>query len=199
MYYQAESIRIKCQETDPKRKTLLKEIEGEARRKGYYIVANNIAIDLARATTDERDKLELLESVLSKPDDPYNRIRAVLSKANYLTDRNRPDHLTLRDQHLLFFAYSFLFCQRMAALFAQCHSAIWKLMKSRGDIVQLLRVFRLSSFLWRIRGEDGLENRYLSDMQELDLSDIRKLADPAVRIDLAYIDRRIQKAIAGTT
>jgi hypothetical protein len=196
MYHQAQAIIIGFRESDPGRRTHLKELEKRARQKDHTVVANNIALSLVDAADDENEKLSLLNAVLGKKmEDPYNGIRAVIRKANYLTERNKYDQLSLREQQLLIFAYSYLFCQRLTTLFASCHQAIWKILAARNDIVQLLRIFRLSSFLWRIRGKDDLEKRYISYLEELDLSQLRRLTDKGVQIDLDYLDRRIQKAL----
>ena len=197
LYYQSETIKIRFRENGSQRRVLLKGLEEKARHKKHFVVANNICLSLAEDEEGaEAERLSLLETVLSEREDPYNRIRAAITKTQYLNKRAKLDRLTQRDLQLLLFAYSFLFSQRMANLFNQCHRAIWGILKFRNDTIQLLRIFRLSSFLWRIRGKDSLEKTYLSEIEKMDLKAIRGLRDERVRIDVDYLDRRRQKGIA---
>lgn len=196
-FMHAESIKAEFKE-EPERRNLLKDLEKKARKKGYTIVANNIALDLARTSSNADEKSVLLESVLGDSDDPYNRIRAVIDKANLLAINNNTSGLGSRDRQILNFAYSFLFAQRMTTLFSQCHKAIWRVLKVESSVLQLLKVFRLSSFVWRIRGEDSQERKYLEDIRDIDLSDARKHRDGHILIDISYFDRRTQQVFAGS-
>ncbi|MEK6743541.1 MAG: hypothetical protein AABZ15_08025 [Nitrospirota bacterium] len=191
-YIHTEAIIVRFQEKDPIRKALLQDLEKKARSKDYLSVANNIALDLARRASDEDERLSLLERVLAKNEDPYNRIRAVVNKANYLLLNNKPGDLLPRDYQLLTYAYSFLFAQRLTALFTLCHKAIWGLLKNQHQTRQLLKIFRLSSFIWRIRGEENTEKTYLEEIRNIDVGEVKKLNDERIAVDIIYFERRTQ-------
>jgi tetratricopeptide (TPR) repeat protein len=189
-YLHAESIIVALREKDPLRKNLLQDLERKARSKDYIVVANNIALDLSQSTSDEEEKLTLISRILSKTDDPYNRIRAVINKANYLLSQGKSEYLQPRDYQLLAFSYSFLFAQRLTGLFTQCHRALWAILKSQQQTRQLLKIFRLSSFIWRIRGEYDTEKKFLEEIKNEDIGEVRRLNDERVAVDIMYFERR---------
>jgi hypothetical protein len=49
--------------------------------------------------------------------------------------------------------------------------------KHENRILSMLRIFRLSSFLWRIKGEEELERKHLEEMRNIDFSEVRKIND----------------------
>lgn len=189
-YLQAASIIVSLQEKDPERMNMLLDLEKRARIKGFLAVANNIALDLSRQTDDVAKRISLVDRVLSGNDDHYNRIRAVINKANFLLSQDMVEDLTSKDRQLLGFAYSFLFSQRLTKLFAECHKALWMISKYENKITHLLRMFRLSSFLWRIRGEEETELKYLEEVKIVDLTEARRLNDERINIDIGYFERR---------
>jgi len=191
-YIHAEAILVQFQEKDPLRKTRLQDLEKKARSKNYITVANNIALSLAMRTDNNDEKLSLFERVLAKNEDPYNRIRAVINKANYLLSQKKSKDIRPRDHQLLAFAYSFLFAQRLTGLFTQCHKALWGILKDQQQTRQLLKIFRLSSFIWRIRGEETTEMKYRKELQDVDFGEVRKLNDERVVVDIIYFERRAQ-------
>lgn len=193
-YMQAESIKISFTE-EPIRTIKLRTLEKKARAKKNYVTANNIALDLCRSCKDNVDKLSFLETVLTAPDDPYNKIRAVIRKANILSKIGKMDAINSSDRKQLNFAYSVLYAQRLTTLFTSCHEAIWSILKAESNFKTLLLAFRLSSFLWRIRGEEKLEQKYLDDIKLINLEEIRQINDESVKTNISYLDRRMAQKL----
>jgi tetratricopeptide (TPR) repeat protein len=191
-YLQAEAIKARYIDDISLKKNKLFELEQKARNTNHNIVANNIAVELARSSKNKNEKLSLFEKVISCNEDPYNRIRATISKSMYLINEDRITEINKKDIQFLGFAYSFLFAQRMSVLFNDCHIVIWTLLKSEGNIIKLLRAFRLSSFLWRIRGEEYLEKKYLEDIDPQDIKNIYDTRNENTMIDINYFERRRQ-------
>lgn len=173
-FMQAESIQIEFKE-EPIRTEKLRILEKKARSKNHKVVANNILLDLCISSNDTIEKQAMLESVLATSDDPYNKIRAVLKKVSIFSTEKKIHELNKRDKQLLNFGYSFLYAQRLTTLFTSCHEAVWCILKAESNFKTLIAAFRLSSFLWRIRGKEELEAKYLDDINEINLEEIRQL------------------------
>ena len=82
--------------------------------------------------------------------------------------------------------YSYLYAQRMTSLFLRCHGALWKMLMSERRLGELLRIFRHSSFLWRLYGEVDTERRYYEELERLELGDIIRSGG----IDAMYFEAR---------
>jgi hypothetical protein len=72
--------------------------------------------------------------------------------------------------------------------------AVWKVLTQSKETVQLLRLFRHSSFLWRLRGEADKETEYLKYFESVDLASSLGPDRERVRIELDYFERR-KKAV----
>ena len=143
----------------------LRSLEKEARRKKHSIVANNIALELANLSTDSDTANDLRNRVIQDTSDSYNRIRGVIAKAESLSKKGSLGDLTAQERNLLSTGYSYLYGQRLTSLFNNCHSILWKLLTAENKVLQLLRMFRISSFMWRIRGEEEQEKNYLLQLR----------------------------------
>ena len=169
----------------------LKSLEKEARKKNHIIVANNIALDLASQTADSDSADKLRNRVIQSGTDSYNRIRGVIAKAESLRKKERLGDLTAQERNLLSTGYSYLYGQRLTSLFNNCHSILWALLTAENKIVQLLRMFRISSFMWRIRGEEKQEKRYLLQLQSrTDISSDKTKGLRADSNELRYFEIR---------
>ena len=149
------------------RNTRLMELEKQARDEGFPSLADTIALDIAIYLDEPPAKIKLLDRVLANKKSAYNQARAVVAKAGVI-ERN-PSHnidLSNTDRISLSVAYSYLYSQRFGPLFDKCHDTLWNLLESQGDTTQLLRMFRHSSFVWRIRGDENKELEYLNRLKK---------------------------------
>jgi hypothetical protein len=165
---QARTILIELDANSPQRSEKLLRMEKYARRRGATSVANNIALQLAEASANDPARVrEILAPVVKSAtrDDAhyYNRTRAALklAKASFAQGSS------LSDSELtnMINAYQFLFNERISTVFDQCHEALWESWTRAGDRNNLLTLFRHSSLLWRLRGADKKEQRYLKELE----------------------------------
>ena len=136
-------------------------LERKARRNDATVVANNLALDRAqRATTDQIESSRAFDEVLKSTgaSDHYNHVRAIIRKIRLQKNNGQ---VTEQDKSLLIGAYHFLYNERLPGLFDDCHAALWDLFVDEMDQENLLRLFRHSSLIWRLRGDSGREHRYL--------------------------------------
>lgn len=186
---QARSIIIDQDNTDPQRLTKLASLEKEARKKGATVVANNIALDLARSINDPIEGKKYLDTVVTggrEKGDFYNEIRAYID----IADRQLSQAGTLGNTELvrLIGAYQYLFNQRIPSLFDKCHRLLWQAFSIKGQVSNLLALFRHSSFIWRIRGAETNEQKYV----KLFTGEGRDLAALPIGRDATYLKSRVQ-------
>lgn len=159
----------------------LKALEQSARKKGFVIVANSIALSrLESSQLDPVSAREILEPVFKsavQAKDFYNATHASVRVAKITLDLG--EELSELEMARLIASYHFLFNERMSSLFDKCHDVLWRCYEADGDIENLLRLFRYSSLTWRLRGEDEREGPYLDKLTSLvdvgSNSDVRTL------------------------
>ncbi len=142
-------------------------LERTCRRSSADVVANNLALRRANREGTTREEADAaLEEVIKSKDvsDFYNRVRAIVRKVGMLNAADQP--VSDGDKALLIDAYHFLFNERLPALFDSCHRALWDLFVREDDQDNLLRLFRHSSLIWRLRGGASHEQAYLRKLAE---------------------------------
>jgi hypothetical protein len=63
-------------------------------------------------------------------------------------------------------------------------------MKQENHPNYLLRIFRHSSFLWRILGDVDRENKYLKELDSIDAASFNRAEIEALGVDLKYLELR---------
>jgi hypothetical protein len=190
VWVQAEAL-IARGELDGKELTdRLLEIERHARSKGQVGVANGIALTLYELASKPTDELRHVQRVLDSGKPGYTRIRALINKAEILQNLHSQRKLSLLELVELTSAYTYLHGQRFGRLFDRCHASLWQIFEEEGDHQRLLRLFRHTSFLWRIRGRDEQEANYLRRLKEAKLQE--RLPGKTVVVEFSYFLRRLK-------
>lgn len=197
--HQAQSIIAALTLKEGQRSTRLSQLEESARNKGHTIAANNIAIDLAREGTDVDESLKLLDRVIRTARDNYSRTRAIVEKATVLNLYRNVSDLSEKDRQLLGAAYSYSYAQRIGKLLDRCHRILWTMMLRENLWAQLLRLFRFSSFIWRLKGGDEQETKYLRQLDAVDVHEIRETEGSILKNEIVYLERRRRDQPASVT
>ncbi len=145
----------------------LRALERTCRKNDALVVANNLALSRAeRDSTDRQEARDALDEIIrgKNKDDYYNNVRAIIRKVRLLLSGH--ETVQEKDKSLLIDSYHFLYNERLPALFDRCHAALWDLFVRENDQENLLRLFRHSSLIWRLRGDDDLERHYLKRLAE---------------------------------
>jgi tetratricopeptide (TPR) repeat protein/predicted MPP superfamily phosphohydrolase len=189
---QARGLIVELNLSDPRREEKLVAIERLCRRNNADIAANNIALLRAEEASGEPGKMrQILTPVIrttGETKDYYNRIRAVIELTNLSLDAGQ--QLSEADLSHLVGSYHFLFNERIAGLFDKCHDALWKSFTTANDKENLLRLFRLSSFYWRLRGNKTREQRYLVKLTDTIANDVPDKVGQLNR-EVAYYKMRV--------
>jgi len=195
---QARSIAIGLKESDPERIKKLRLLEAQARKKKAFVVANNIAMDLAHECADPDAKRQIITSITERAfidGDHHNAIRSIIQLAKmHLNDVG-----TLPVQMLarLIDAYHYLYGEDLQSLFRACHIALWRAFEGQHEIENLLRLFRYSSLKWRVRGDDEIETEYVERLSRV-LGDRTHGDFGGGNRELAYFLARTSQALSSS-
>jgi tetratricopeptide (TPR) repeat protein/predicted MPP superfamily phosphohydrolase len=191
----AESIITSLTLEGEERLERLIRMERIARRHKHFSVANNIALDIVRASTDTAERVRRLDDVLKSEDEDYTKARAIVQKARVLLERGDDARLNNDDLAILARAYSYLHAQRMSGLFDACHELLWQAFEREGQIGKLLQLFRHTSFIWRIRGEEAKEATYLQKFDQNLVAHVES-SSVALIFEVQYYRRRVKSVVA---
>lgn len=165
--FQAKTILVECDDTIADKEKQRKSLESLARKKGFTVTANNMALTRANELGATLEAAAIAKMVASSAGntDNYNAIRALVIVARSdLTQTGTLDGPTLRN---LIQAYHYLYSQRFGSLFDKCHAILWDYFEHTSERLNLLRLFRHSSLMWRLRAKSQLELTYLSKLTKL--------------------------------
>lgn len=194
-YLYALSIIAELTLEEPQKSKQLSDIEKEARRKGYNHLANNISLDLAAECKQPQDEIQHLDKVLESEDHGYNHFRAIVSKAMAIQHLKKTAKLKPQEISSLAAAYSYFHAQRFSSLFDSCHEALWRVFDADDNPTRLLRLFRHSSFVWRIRGDEAKEKDYLDMLRKQDIKPTDTSNQKTFVVEIGYYLRRLKIVI----
>ncbi|WP_081421268.1 metallophosphoesterase [Burkholderia contaminans] len=158
---QAQSIILEIEDSEGRDSELLK-LEAEARKRGAVTVANNLVLSRASRTSNDSDLAIALREVYDsarEAKDPYNAARAAVKLAS-LSLRDTGS-LTKDDLNNAIESYQYLYGQRFDKIFTDAHNVLWKTFLMADDVKNLVTLFRHSSFIWRLTGNDTREKQFL--------------------------------------
>ncbi|WP_081082208.1 metallophosphoesterase family protein [Burkholderia diffusa] len=166
---QAESIILEVSEEDPEQLAKLAALERRARGKKAIVTANNIAYFMANKSNssdgDRKNRMKEIANSAIKNGDEYSAARAVVAMGT--ASRNALEKLGNDELSASISAYHYLFKERMDSMFANCHRNLWFEFKNRNQHDDMLKLFRHSSFVWRLHGDDHREKEYINELATL--------------------------------
>jgi tetratricopeptide (TPR) repeat protein len=160
---QAESIIYEMREDEDSGAKLLK-LEVQARKRGFDTVANNLVLSrtITNRSPEADDALRQVYTTATADGDLYTAARAMVR----LAARSLRETTTLSSIDLthLIKAYQYFYGERFDALFSSAHQSLWNLFERQGDVRNMLSLFRHSSFIWRLHGNDEREQDYIKKL-----------------------------------
>ena len=154
----------------------LKSLFNLAKSKGFNETSNNIAMDIARYTSNKDESMKILDKVISSSKGIYSMSRAISLKAEILTDRGRLVDIDEDQRKQLCIAYAYSYGQRIDTIMDSCHDALWGIYSISKSKEPMLRLFKFSSFVWRLSGKDAKEKKYVQ-MEAYLLIDVDSLPE----------------------
>lgn len=162
---QAQALLAAALSDDLDKGKKLQNIETKAVAQRAYVVAHNLALDRASACSDPIKRNAILKAVcLSalKCGDHYNEMRASLKLAKLALDSGI--NLDRYQLNRAIESYHYLYSERVGGLFNSCHDVLWRAFELSNENDNLLRLFRHSSLIWRLRGQEKTELKYLNPL-----------------------------------
>lgn len=193
--FQAQAILLSLTLKGDQKVKALGKLEKKVKEHGHTTMAENIALELARVASHPEEKIKHLDKVLTPDSEIYNRSRAIVLKAEI--QRARGELLKPQEIRDLAATYSYLHSQRFSDLFDRCHDLLWTIFESRSESAQLLRLFRHSSFLWRIRGNSTKEVEYLRRLDQQKVKEQSVEVARGLMAEIAYFFRRVRAVLVG--
>jgi tetratricopeptide (TPR) repeat protein len=163
-YLQAKSVIAGFIDDGTERVRQLRNLWRRATNQQHFVVADNIAIELANLARDTEEALQHLATVRTARDFAYNYVRATIKRIEALLEAGRQDEVNTHDVADLERSYYLAYSQRLTVLFNQCHKIFWQFLESRADYRGQRSLFTYSSFLWRLNGNLEEEGRYAAKL-----------------------------------
>jgi len=167
----------------------LVKIESHARSKGWISHANDTALNLVHRETDSDKKRLWLNKVLTSSETGWNLYRAVVDKAQLAASSKDFNSLSFQDRVNLRAAYGFCHAQRLD-MFDSCHRCLWQLFEAEGNTALLYSLFRSSSFIWRLRGDEKIELDYYRRLSKIETKAPDDSKKSTFRIEIEYFAKR---------
>lgn len=135
--------------------------EKACRNRKHTIVANNAALWISRNGISTH-KLEYLQNIINSKNDTYNMIIAAAEKLTYIYE-SAPEfkhRISNRERDIIRYGYTLNFSQRMSGAFSKCHTALWHILDEQNRSLDLFRLFRHSSLVWRLSNRLDIEKKF---------------------------------------
>ena len=182
---------------ESERESELKKYLRSAETKKAHTISNNIRLELAKILSrrGEDARLMLRDVAMGdgSKDNYYTAVRAIVDLASL---PGAEVTLTPDEKTRLIHAYHFLYNERLFNAFDRCQESLWRVFESSGDRANLLNLFRRSSFIWRLNGQQEKEAKYLSRLMKI-VKDLIAMGITQANRDGAYFVVRIA-VVTGT-
>lgn len=142
----------------------LNSIKKKAERFNYKTLKANIVLEICRLEKDKKQLKQLDKIINESKNNIYNKVRALVLKADIILNTKNLDKITNEDLLGLNISYSYTFYQRLQSLLNKCHRLAWEYWFRQNRFDQLLNLFRYSSFVWRLCGAIELEQKYIDEL-----------------------------------
>jgi len=167
----------------------LKSLEENAKKAKSEQLANTISLEISRLENDDTQKEKRYSKIMASEKDDYNKLRAIINRSFIRIENGQ----TISDEDLYFLniCYSYLYTQRLEALFNKCHKTLWKYCIKEKRIEDLFNLFKHSSLIWRISDETELEKKYFTDLKSEAQGHMTSLtSDPINVANIGYYRKR---------
>lgn len=153
--------------------TNLRKVQRKAERLGFNVIKSQALLAIAKLQEDNIENPKLYDSALRNLTDSYSVYNVIVHRNLYFLDHNLISEITDADVMTLCKAYSYFYTQRIDIQLKKTHRILWAVFVDRNDNDSLIKMFRYSSFIWRLNNDKESEERYagLLSIIEMNLGD----------------------------
>lgn len=163
----------------------LKTLESQAKHAKSEGLVNTLSLRIAEMNNDKKDSEKRFTRVLTSKDDDYNKMRALIKRSIEIL-KNGDGRISDEELLMLNYTYSYLYVQRLNVMFTNCHIALWLYCLNNSRVDDLLNLFKHSSLVWRISGQNAIEKDYFNQMEKV----IKKNKIDQTSLNYDYFNRR---------
>lgn len=170
-YTQAELI-IAERSAENVRINNIKKVQRKAERLGFSVIKSQAILAIASLQTDTLNA-KAYDSAIMNLNETYSFYNVIVHKNLNYINQNLVDYITDHDVITLCKAYSYFYTQRIDVQLNKTHQILWAVFVDRRDNTSLVRLFRYSSFIWRMNNDKASEEKYanLLNIIELNIED----------------------------
>ncbi|EHN8812616.1 SIR2 family protein [Enterobacter hormaechei] len=178
----------------------IKKVQRKAERLGFNIIKSQAILAITKLQKNNNENKKLFQSALrSLPaKDNYSIYNVIVQKNLGLLDDNRVDEISDADVITLCKAYSYFYTQRIDVQLNKTHRILWAVFVDRKDNDSLIKMFRYSSFIWRMNNDKSSEEKYanLLSIIEMNINDsyLIELVKYA-RVRIKFLKSTLDKSI----
>lgn len=163
---EAQALILQNSPEDLERFNKLRVLEKKARGKKAITAANNIALFLSlhsnASIEEKRSNLRSIALSAKSHRDAYSAARATIRLGKLVREndlKSSPDEVSG-----MIATYHYLYQERLSEIFTDSHDILWWYFLKTEDVANLIRLYRHSSFVWRLYGEDQKEAPYAKSL-----------------------------------
>ncbi|HDH0709072.1 TPA: SIR2 family protein [Klebsiella aerogenes] len=184
----------------PNRIKNIRIVQRKAERLGFNVIKSQAILAITKLQKNNVENTKLFESALRSltTKESYSIYSVIVQRNLDYLDQNRIDEITDADVITLCKAYSYFYTQRIDVLLKKTHRILWAVFVDRKDNDSLIKMFRYSSFIWRLNNDKNSEEKYanLLSIIEMNISDsylneLVKYARVRIRILKKVVDESV--------
>lgn len=172
-YTQAELILAEFSPSEVKIQQLRK-VQRKAERLGFKVIKSQAILAIAKNQKGNEENIKLYNNALTNLTDKYSIYSVIIARNLYYIEKGLAGEISESDINTLCIAYSYFYTQRLDIQLEKTHRILWAVFVDKKDSESLVKLFRYSSFIWRLNNDSANEEKYanlLNIIIELNLTD----------------------------
>lgn len=148
----------------------LRRVLRKSERHGFNVIKSQAILEITKSQSEHEENEKLYRSALLKLNDTYSMYSVIIARNLSYLERNMVGSITDSDINILCIAYSYFYSQRLDIQLKNTHKILWAVFVDRGDNDSLVKMFRYSSFIWRLNNDYESEEKYADLLNIIELS-----------------------------
>jgi hypothetical protein len=142
---------------------------------GFNVIKSQAILAITKLQKNNIENTKLFDSALRSlsASESYSIYNVIVQRNLDYLDQNLVEEITDADVITLCKAYSYYYTQRIDVQLNKTHRILWAVFVDRKDNDSLIKMFRYSSFIWRLNNDNSSEEKYanLLNIVEMNIDD----------------------------
>ncbi|EJO2871759.1 SIR2 family protein [Klebsiella pneumoniae] len=153
----------------------IRKVQRKAERMGFNVIKSQAILAITKLQKNNIENTKLFDSALRSlsASESYSIYNVIVQRNLDYLDQNLVEEITDADVITLCKAYSYYYTQRIDVQLNKTHRILWAVFVDRKDNDSLIKMFRYSSFIWRLNNDNSSEEKYanLLNIVEMNIDD----------------------------